>query len=97
MATSWYKVTRTDWIIGEQFEALWLRNGGPANAALFAKRNLREKTTDFYFNPAAARLAADLLEEYGAVACPPLDLSQPHPFLGPFLYVGDQSIIEGNG
>ncbi len=92
----WYVVKRTDWIVQDRFAEIWTQLGGPVDAALFGVRDLRARATDFYFNPPAARIAADLLEEYGAVECQPLDLTRSS-LLGPSLLVGDQSIIEGIG
>jgi hypothetical protein len=92
---SWYLVKRTDWLVQDQFEAIWMQYGGPRDAALFAVPDFSTKSRSFYFNPAAAQLAADLIDAYGAVPCEPLDVSHLDPFRGPVLLVGDQSIVDG--
>ena len=74
MEESWFKVTRADPVIEDRFNRLWIQSGGPADASLYGKRVA--KATELYFNPAAAALAPDLLREYGAVPCPPPDLTQ---------------------
>ncbi len=90
--SSWFKVTRKDWAVMDDFETIWLESGGPVDAALFSRRNQRERTNDFYFTPAVARLAPALLQQYGAVPCEKPDFSNPSPF-GIALLVGDQSGI----
>jgi hypothetical protein len=95
MEESWFKVTRADWVIQDQFESIWTASGGPVEAALFGKRDVRAKATDFYFTPAAARIASDLVEKYGAVPCQPPDLPrQSGSLTGLSLLVGDQRILE---
>lgn len=91
---SWFKVAQQGRAVEEAFRQIWLLAGAPKDAALFA---IQQKTTELYFNPEAALLASDLLVKIGAVECPPLDLTRPHPLRGPVLIVGDQSIVEGNG
>jgi hypothetical protein len=90
---NWFKVVEQGRSVEEAFRQIWLLAGGPKNAALFA---VQRKTTELYFNPEAASLASSLLGRIGAVKCPPLDLTRPHPLRGPVLVVGDQSIAEGN-
>lgn len=90
---SWFKVTRKDWAVMDDFETIWFNSGGPVDAALFGKRNFRERTTDFYFTPAVAQLAPALLRQYGAEPCGEPDFSNVSPF-SMSLLVGDQSIIE---
>lgn len=90
---SWFKVTRPDWVIIDDFEAVWVESGGPVDAALFVKRNQRERTNEFYFTPVVAQLASHLLDRYGATACEMPDFTSLSPF-GISLLVGDQSVIE---
>jgi hypothetical protein len=90
---SWFKVTRPDWAIMDDFEAIWIGSGGPVDAALFVQRNQRERTNEFFFTPAVAQLAPDLLDRYGATACEMPDFTNLSPF-GMSLLVGDQSVIE---
>ncbi|HUB52277.1 MAG TPA: hypothetical protein VL986_09025 [Terracidiphilus sp.] len=90
---SWFKVTKKDWAVMDDFETIWLENGGPVDAALFGKRNQRERTNDFYFTPGVAQLAPALLQQYGATPCEKPDFSKPSLF-GIALLVGDQSIVE---
>lgn len=87
------QVTRKDWAVLDDFAAIWYENGGPTDAALFGKRNQRERTNDFYFTPAVARLASALLQQYGATPCEKPDFSNPSLF-GTALLVGDESVIE---
>ena len=94
---SWYVVKRTDWVVQDQFEAIWMQCGGPRDAALFAVPDFSTNSRSFYFNPAAAQLASELIEACGAVSCEPVDVSRLDPFRGPVLLVGDQSIIDGLG
>lgn len=91
--SSWFKVTRKDWAVVDEFEPIWFENGGPVDAALFFQRNPRERTNDFYFTPAVAQLAPDLLTRYGATPCETPDFWIIFPF-GIALLVGDQSILE---
>lgn len=92
-AQPWYKITRPDWIVMDAFEAVWFQHGGPVRAALFGKRVGR--TNEFYLTPESVEIAAVLIARFGGVPCDPPDLSNPTLF-GPFLLVGDQSIIEGS-
>ena len=85
---SWYKVSRTDWIVQDEFESAWLSNGGPRDAALFGQRNVQARKTDFYFTPAAAERFPELLSRYEAVACSRPNVSELA------LLVGDQSVLE---
>jgi len=87
---SWYKVIRSDWVIQDEFLAIWMANGGPNDAALFAARDQKSRTNDFYFSPGAARIAGALITHYGGVECPPPEIS------GLVLLVGDQSATEGS-
>ncbi|HEY3770137.1 MAG TPA: hypothetical protein VGN44_15800 [Candidatus Angelobacter sp.] len=93
---SWFKIVRPDWIVQNAFESVWLQNGGPVGAALFCKRNMRERTNEFYLTPEAANLDPILIARFGGIPCDPPDLSHP-TLAGPFLISGDQSIIEGIG
>jgi len=88
--TDWYMVTRSDWVIQDEFLPVWMANGGPKDAALFTARNQRERTNTFYFSPSAARIAGELIARYGAVKCPRPEISEL------VLLVGDQSAIEGS-
>jgi hypothetical protein len=92
----WDKVTRNDWIVMDEFEAIWNANGGPVDAALFVIRNLRDRTNEFYFTPEATVLAASLLGRYGAVPSVPPDFTN-RTLLGPSLLVGDERILDKNG
>lgn len=92
---SWFKITRPDWIVQNEFRAAWLQAHGPVGAALFCERLIRERTNVFYLTPEAAKIAPILIARFGGVPCDAPDLS--HSSLrGPFLLEGDQSIIEGN-
>ena len=92
----WFKVVRPDWIVQEEFEAIWIQNGGPVRAALFCVRNLRHQTNEFYFTPEAAEIAQTILVRLGGVPSGQLDLSNP-TLLGPSLLVGDERILEEYG
>lgn len=91
--SSWFKVTRKDWAVMDDFETIWLENGGPVDAALFFQRSFRERTNDFYLTPAVAQLAPDLLTRYGATPCETPDFSKTFPF-SIALLVGDQRLLE---
>jgi hypothetical protein len=90
MADTWYKITRRDWTIQDQFLLLWLAKRGPKDAALFGSHDLTTKTNYFYLSPGAARIAGDLISHYDGIPCPRPNLS------GLALLVGDQSAIEGS-
>jgi hypothetical protein len=90
---SWFKVARPDWIIIDDFEAIWVNSGGKVDAALFVQRNQRERTNEFYFTPAVAQRTPDLLDRYGATMCETPDFTNLSSF-GMSLLVSDQSIIE---
>ena len=94
---SWKKVTRNDWVLMDEFMEIWAQAGWPIDAALFGTRNLRARVTYFYFTPAAALIAADLLEQYGAVPSDPPDFAQSALLVHPFLLVGDVRILAKNG
>lgn len=85
---SWYKTTRSDWRIQDEFSEIWLLNGGPPEAGLFAVRNQQSRATDFYLTPKAAILFPDLVAKYGAVEC-----ERPDIVTLAFLE-GDQSTAE---
>ena len=91
---SWYMVTDRGSGVEEAFRQIWLADGCPKDAALFAVQNTQARVTELYLNPSAAWLASGLLGQWQAVECAPLDLTNPHPFRGPVLVVGIQSIAE---
>ncbi len=88
----WYRAISSNSGLQDEFENIWFTNGGPKDAALFGIYDLRHRMTELYFNPGAARIAAQLVTSY-AEECPPPDIQAR----GLVLLVGDQSIIEENG
>jgi len=87
---SWYKITANDWTIQDEFLPIWMANGGPKDAALFAAPDLRTRTIDFYFSPAAAKIATELIDAHAAVECLRPDIARL------VLAVGDQAATEGS-
>jgi len=85
---TWYKASRTDWVIQDEFEQVWMLSGGPPRAAIFVVRDQPNRSTVFYFTPNAATLVAHRLEAYGAVAC------EAPSRQGLVLLVGDQSMAD---
>jgi hypothetical protein len=65
----WYRAISSEWVIQDEFEKIWMASGGPVDAALFGQRDISNKVTEFYFNPAAARIAPHLVASY-AHECP---------------------------
>jgi len=52
------------------FASILIANGGkPWTAALFSQRSDDREQLRYYFSPDASRLAAPLLQQYGAVPC----------------------------
>ncbi len=86
----WYKAISDNFGLQDEFEKIWFASGGPKDAALFGIHDIRHRKTEFYFNPAAVRIASQLVTNY-AQECPPPDIQAL------VLLVGDQSITEGNG
>lgn len=74
--SSWYRIVLSDedviarkhMELQQAFETVFLANRWPSDAAMFS--GVDTLTHDFYFSPAAARIAKDLLKFYGASTCP---------------------------
>ena len=71
---SWRKVTfRAERVMDgfqlqQDFTAVFMANGAPADAALFTDHNVHPEYV-LYFNPGASRIAAALLDQRGAIEC----------------------------
>jgi hypothetical protein len=74
----WYKVTLkySDSVIGgkawnlqDTFGKIFLLRGSPKDAALFTNHDEDFEDCFYYFSPAATRIAADLIQQYGGVPC----------------------------
>ena len=89
---SWYKMTGIDGVDGRAVEGafaeLWIARQMPNDAAMFAVRDHRARTNDFYFSPGAARVAGDLIVRYAGVECPRPEIA------GLALVVGDQGAVD---
>ena len=77
---SWYEVTlplKENGVGGkvmalqDAFDAVFMANHLPENAALFGNRGTRFKDYSCYFSPGAVRIAQDLIAAYGGVICQP--------------------------
>jgi hypothetical protein len=75
----WYKVTlpaEESGIRGkakslqDAFEALFMANFTPKNAAMFTHHAEDFENYFYYFSPDAARIARNLIESHGGVKCP---------------------------
>ncbi len=66
---TWWTITSTDFVIQNEFAAVFISAGAPQEAALFSVCEPGSKTIEFYFTPAAARLAQGLLVRHGATEC----------------------------
>jgi hypothetical protein len=86
---AWYRAISSDWVIQDEFEKIWFAIGGPKDAALFGLRDIGNKVTEFYFNPAAAQIAPHLVATY-AQECPDQNIRSL------VLLVGDQCIYGEN-
>jgi hypothetical protein len=82
MAIDWYVVTRKDYVVQDDFKEIWLAAGSPSDALLLGGFDGINGTIDFYFNPAAAEIATDLIARYGAVKCPQPDRASLAPLVG---------------
>ncbi len=82
--TSWYRVTLSDndvvvrkhMELQQAFETVFLANGWPKEAAMFA--NIDTLSHHFYFSPGAVRIAKELITAYSGTECSPpsvLDLA----------------------
>jgi hypothetical protein len=78
--SSWHKVTlplRETGIGGkvaslqDAFDAAFMANLFPEDAAMFGNRDKEPKNYSCYFSPGAVRIAQDLIAAYTGVACPP--------------------------
>lgn len=74
---SWYMVSLTsadisthkDVKMQEAFEALFMANRAPADAAMFGASTPGNPNVDFYFSPGGAALASSLIASYGGTSC----------------------------
>lgn len=77
MLQDWYKITfsasnfsASKWVaIQAEFTMLMLAAGNPPNAALFSTYPQTSASYDYYFSPAAAVLAHDLIARYAGTRC----------------------------
>lgn len=76
--SSWYKVTvpYDDTLpnskgkhLQDEFGALFIASAAPKTVALFGDRSDDFKQYFYYFSPAAARMAAVLINKYGGTTC----------------------------
>ncbi len=71
---AWYKVTLPKQDTGNAlqaaFEALFLANRSPKDAALFRGHDPSSHTVSLYFSPAAAGIAKTLIASHKGVECP---------------------------
>jgi len=73
---SWYKVKLSAEEVAsgkhqnlqDEFDILFLANGGPQDAAMFSDR-LSNSELEVYFSPGARRLAKALIAKYSGVPC----------------------------
>ena len=73
---SWYKISldKVDLIddkisiIRNLYEAIWLANGAPKEAPLFATKAPKDPCSIF-FSPGAAKIGKILIEKYNAIQC----------------------------
>jgi hypothetical protein len=73
---SWYKISldKVDLIddkisiIRNLYEAIWLTNGAPKEAPLFATKAPKDPCSIF-FSPGAAKIGKILIEKYDAIQC----------------------------
>ena len=73
---SWYKISldKVDLIddkisiIRNLYEAIWLANGAPREAPLFATKAPKDPCSIF-FSPGAAKIGKILIEKYDAIQC----------------------------
>ena len=73
---SWYKISldKVDLIddkisiIRNLYEAIWLANGAPKEAPLFATKAPKDPCSIF-FSPGAAKIGKILIEKYDAIQC----------------------------
>ncbi|MGA9472150.1 MAG: hypothetical protein WBV36_06785 [Terriglobales bacterium] len=76
--TTWYKVT---FPYGQSaamanslqlaFEKIWMSEGAPRNAALFASHGSSHEDEFIYFSPAAVAIAKSVVDEFNGVSCSP--------------------------
>jgi len=77
LVTSWQRIILSDedviarkhMELQQAFETIFLAHRWPSDAAMFS--GVDTLTHDFYFSPAAVRIAKDLLKFYSASSCPP--------------------------
>jgi hypothetical protein len=55
-------------LLRSEFEQIFIAQGSPRDAALFGEIDIRPDMV-LYFNPGAYRLAAALLDRWGAIEC----------------------------
>jgi hypothetical protein len=87
----WYRAINNNLGLKDEFEKIWVANGGPKDAVLFGICDPRHGKFEFYFNPGAAQIAGKLVTRY-AQECPRPDIQAR----GLFLLVGDQMKADGN-
>ena len=85
----WYKAIDSGTYLQDEFDKIWLAGGRPIDAALFGIRDISNRVTEFYFNPAAARIAPHLVATY-AHECPEPNIRNL------VLLSGDQRIFGGS-
>jgi hypothetical protein len=74
---NWHEVTFSDDDIAahrhmrlqQEFEALFMANHGPADAALFDNEDITQGHR-YYFSPGAVRFCGQLLTRWGGFQCP---------------------------
>ena len=77
IVTSWQRIILSDedviarkhMELQQAFETIFIAHRWPSDAAMFS--GVDTLSHDFYFSPAAVRMAKDLLKFYSAAACPP--------------------------
>jgi hypothetical protein len=66
----------------DTFDASWIANGIPGDAALFATAERTLDTHPFYFSPGAARLAMGLIRLNSGIECSAPQRAEVHLVVG---------------
>jgi hypothetical protein len=62
---------KIDQVFHEVFPPLWAAAGTPREAGIFARYEIEDGSTEFFFSPQAAEIASALVKHYGASVCKP--------------------------
>jgi len=76
MVMPWFKITISSdnnyrelyAQIQNEFDALFVKENSPKDAALYSKKPSQDET-EFYFSPGASRFAYRLIANYGGIPC----------------------------